>query len=285
MAHGQLNPKASAQFDGAALTQGFEFRIAGRNQPDLELVLDPGVSFYTQNAGVKDRSGMVHDSVGLGQGRGPGWFSTGIAMINRKIGGENFILTRLSNVGDVEASVKVSAPGEGDIVAINLDEINGHLMCKRGNFLAAPKGVRVGWSLDWSIPSLLFGEQTFLYQSIRSPSRDVAAELGAPGTVSETGEHLSRNWVFLHAPGDVTVRELHPDRPAVPIRRGALLAMTPHTERGAWFTKNGIISNAYNLMQQGDGETFLSPTFKARGNDIIDVKGPCRIWTTNVLDI
>ena len=305
MSHAVISPRASTYFKGDALTEGFDFRISGIFKPNLELMLDPGVAFYTERGSTLSRS--RGDRFGLGTSYFPTILGTGLGMVNRMIGGgaSSWLLTKYTNHNDKPRSVTVTAPVEGNLVAINLDEAGGSIMCKRKSFFGMPyhgdKGmgnsIRAGWGIDlqlwhWlGVPSLAFGERTFLWQQIRAPkSREhfqqavdyrlpelPSKEPDAPAE-EEAKALPSKNWVFLHAPGDVIVKDLTPDDPFLAIKRGSLMAITPHTRRGAWFTKSGIVSNAINLGPQNDGETFLSPTFTTRGNDILNVKGPCRLW-------
>lgn len=297
------NPRASTYFGGSARTEGFEFKISGIRKPNIELLLNPGVSFYTE------RGSTLYRSRGDKFGTGPTYFptvaGTALAMANRVIGGglSSWLLTRYTNHDDKPRSLTAVSPETGNLIAINLDEVGGTVMHKRKSFFGCPyheadgigTDVRPGWGIDlqlwhWlGIPSLALGEQTFLWQQTRAPrSREhfqQAVDHRLPELPSkeieppEPKETLpAKHWVFLHTPGDVVVKDLTPDDPFTAIKRGSLLAMTPHTRRGAWFTKSGPVSNAINLGPQNDGETFFSPTFTTRGNDILNVKGPCRLW-------
>lgn len=311
MALGELKPRASTHFGGPAHTEGFEFRISGIHRPNLELLLDPGVAFYSERGSPTQRTG-VRDRFALGHGYFPTFVGTGIGMVNRMIGGgtSSWLLTKYRNREGTPQLATVTAPeGSVNLVAIDLDAAGGSIMCKRKSYFGHihhpdqsggfGKAIRPGWGLDlqlwhWlGIPSLALGEQTFLWQKIRAPKSvphfQKAAGYKLPelpnAEPSENPEAVdtplaSRNWVFLHTPGDVVVLDLKEKNKPTMIQRGTLQAMTPHVKRGAWFTKSGLVSNAINLGPQNDGESFLSPTFSARGNDIIQVKGPCRLWVS-----
>ncbi len=307
-----ITPRASTHFGGDALTEGFEFRISGIFKPNLELMLDPGMAFYTERGSTTSRS--TRDRFALGHGYFPTIAGSILGIANRVIGDgwSTVLMTKYTNNNDAPRSVTITSPREGNLVAINLDEVGGTVMCKRESFFGNPhhpdhnswmpgSSIRAGWGVDLQLwnwrglfggLSLAIGEQTFLWQQIRAPksrehfkyavnSGPVLPEL--PGSKDEfesveEGRLAAKNWVFLQTQGDVVVKDLTEDDPHLTIERGTLLAMAPHVRRGAWFTKSGLVSNAINLGAQNDGETLFSPTFDVRGNDILDIKGPCRLW-------
>ncbi len=302
MQHMPLNPRASTYFNGAAQTQGFEFRITGKNRPNLELVIEQGMRFYVTRGEKTSRS--ARDDFGFGPSSKPTPIGTGFDVLNRMIGHglDSWLLSKYENNTSGNLGATLAAPDEGDIIAINMDEVGGSILAKRSSYFAGTHTVRPSWGLDlqmwhWlGLPSPILGEGKLLWQQIYAPKDDKKQQQANKGGkykfpelpgrehIEEAEMHLpSKNWAFLYAPGDVRVIDLTPDHPQEMIRRGSVLALTPHVRRGAWFTKSGLLSNALNLVLKNDGESFLSPTFTTRGNDIIDAKGPCRLWLSNDL--
>jgi len=272
-----LKPTASLEYGGPARCLGIEFNIEGREKQILELRIDSGTTVFAQSAAVLEQDTDIQRTNSFGYGKKRGLASTMMAAVNRMIGGENLLLTRLTNTGVDPAVVELRGPNSGDLVAIDLDSLGGEIFCQQGHFFAGVLGVRAGWGLNWNIPSILFGNLPFLFQRVSAPTN------GYRGLEDETHKdghaQPSRAWVFLHAPGDVKVKELKPGDEPMKVTPGALLAMSPHILRGAAWTHDDLKSKVINLLKPRPEEPF-NILLRPPSAEVCELKGPCRVWTT-----
>ncbi len=238
-----LKPMESTGFGGTAKTLGFEFRITPYNKPQLDIDLKAGETFVVQRSAEADRPRTsVSERSGTGNGEGGGVANpkTIFQALNRKIGGERFLVTKFKNESANAQRVTLTAPKQGDIVAVNLDEAGGTIYCKKGSFMAAPAGTKVSWWFNWRAPLSAwfgFGEGAVLYQKIQAP-HGFRRSAGSP----------TRNWAFLHSPGTVSVKDIVAGDSQV-VTRGRLLARSaPSVSESFAFTKTGFGQNLLNVV-------------------------------------
>jgi len=103
----------------------------------------------------------------------------------RLLTGESLFMTVFTHGGSGKARVAFAAPYPGKILALDLSEHGGNLVCQKDAFLCAAHGVSIGIAFQKKISTGLFGGEGFIMQKLE-------------------GDGM----VFAHAGGTVVEREL-----------------------------------------------------------------------------
>jgi uncharacterized protein (TIGR00266 family) len=120
----------------------------------------------------------------------------------RKLTGESIFLTHFSNRGTSKRKVSFAAPYPGLIVALNMDEVGGEILCQKDAFLCAALGTNVGIALNKRLGAGFFGGEGFILQRLR-------------------GDGMA----FMHAGGTVIRRELNNE--TLRVDTGCLVGFSP----------------------------------------------------------
>ena len=134
--------------------------------------MDSGISFE-----AKMGDGTEPDSGIMGK-----LFSVG----KRVLTGESIFLTHFTNIESGKKEVAFAAPYPGSIIAVDLKDVNGEILCQKDAFLCAAMGTNVSIAFNKRIGAGFFGGEGFILQKL-------------------TGNGLA----FLHAGGTVVKKELN----------------------------------------------------------------------------
>ena len=105
----------------------------------------------------------------------------------RLLTGESLFMTVFQNHSPRKSRVGFGAPYPGKIVAVNLAQLGGELICQKDSFLCAAKGVSVGIALQRKLGAGLFGGEGFTMQRLQGDG-----------------------WAFVHAGGTLMEKVLAP---------------------------------------------------------------------------
>ncbi len=106
---------------------------------------------------------------------------------------------RFTNSGQGKKRTAFAAPYPGRIMPIDLDSVNGNLLCQKDAFLAAAMGTRVSIAFNKRLGAGFFGGEGFILQKL-------------------SGDGL----VFIHAGGTVVERQLNNEK--IMLDTGCLVA-------------------------------------------------------------
>jgi uncharacterized protein (TIGR00266 family) len=121
----------------------------------------------------------------------------------RVITGESLFLTHFTGTAPAgKQHVAFGAPYPGKIIAIDLDDTNGELICQKDSFLCAALGTELTIAFNKRIGAGLFGGEGFILQQLR-------------------GDGM----VFVHAGGTVVERQL--DNETIRVDTGCIVAFEP----------------------------------------------------------
>jgi uncharacterized protein (TIGR00266 family) len=134
--------------------------------------MDSGISFE-----AKMGDGTEPDSGIMGK-----LFSVG----KRVLTGESIFLTHFTNIESGKKEVAFAAPYPGSIIAVDLNELNGQILCQKDAFLCAAMGTKVSIAFNKRLGAGFFGGEGFILQKL-------------------TGNGLA----FLHAGGTIVKKELN----------------------------------------------------------------------------
>lgn len=169
-----------------------DFQIYGDDMQFVEVELDPRETVIAE-AGVMM---YMEDGIGfetkMGDGSKPdaGFLSKFGSVAKRALTGESIFLTHFSNNAGVRKKVAFGAPYPGKIIAIDLDEARGELLCQKDSFLAAALGTEISIAFNKRLGAGLFGGEGFILQRLRG---DGMVFIHAGGTIVEkrlNGEKL-----------------------------------------------------------------------------------------------
>ena len=200
-----------------------DFKILGSEMQFVEVELDPGESAVAEaGAMMYMTSGITLETV-FGDGSQPqgsgGVMGKLLGAGKRLITGESLFMTVFTNQGSGKQQVAFAAPYPGKILAMDLKQLGGQLICQKDSFLCAARGVSVGIAFQRKIGVGLFGGEGFVMQKLE-------------------GDGLT----FVHAGGTVHPLELKPGQ-TLRVDTGCLVALQP--------------SVAYDIQYVGKVKTAL----------------------------
>jgi len=183
-----------------------DFRIIGSEMQFVEVELDPGES------AVAEAGSMMYMTPGItmetifgdgGQSSGGGVMNAILGAGKRLLTGESLFMTTFTNQGSGKQQVSFAAPYPGKILAMDLKQLGGTLICQKDSFLCAARGVSIGIAFQRKIGVGLFGGEGFIMQRLE-------------------GDGLT----FCHAGGTVHPVDLAPGQ-TLRVDTGCLVALQP----------------------------------------------------------
>jgi uncharacterized protein (TIGR00266 family) len=182
-----------------------DYVIKGAEMQYVEIELDPaeaaigeaGSMFYMD-------SGISMDTVfGDGSASQGGLFDKLLNAGKRMVSGESIFTTVFVNQGQGKQHVAFAAPYPGKIVAMDLRQLGGTLLCQKTAFLCAARGVQLGLAFQRRLGAGFFGGEGFVMQRL-------------------DGDGLA----FVHACGTLLRRDLQVGE-SVLVDTGCVVAYTP----------------------------------------------------------
>ena len=182
-----------------------DFRIVGNEMQFVEVELDPGESAVAEAGSMMYMSPSIEMETVFGDGsqQRQGVMGALLGAGKRLITGESLFMTVFTNAGPAKRHVAFAAPYPGKILAMDLSQLGGELVCQKDSFLCAARGVSVGIAFQRKIGVGLFGGEGFIMQRL-------------------TGDGLC----FVHAGGTVHPVELGAGE-TLRVDTGCLVALQP----------------------------------------------------------
>jgi uncharacterized protein (TIGR00266 family) len=182
-----------------------EYKIHGEDLQFVEIMLDPSETVIAEAGAMMymDATIKMETIFGDGSGKeGNDLKSTLFSAGTRMITGESLFMTSFTNTASERKCAAFAAPYPGKVVAFDLGEHGGTMICQRDSFLCAAKGISIGIAFQKKIGVGLFGGEGFIMQKLE-------------------GDGLT----FMHAGGTLIRKELKPGE-TVRLDTGCLVAMT-----------------------------------------------------------
>jgi uncharacterized protein (TIGR00266 family) len=209
-----------------------DYRIIGEEMQYVEIELDPSEtaiaeagSFMLMDDGITMQTIFGDGSAQEQSGMLGKLFSAG----KRLLTGESLFMTAYTNIGQGKKRVSFASPYPGKIIAMDLQELGGRLICQKDAFLCAAKGVSVGIALQRKLGTGLFGGEGFIMQKLE-------------------GDGMA----FVHAGGHVFERTLQPGE-IIKIDTGCVVAYTKEINFDIQF-----IGGIRNSIFGGEGLFFAT---------------------------
>ena len=182
-----------------------DFRVLGSEMQFVEVELDPGESAVAEAGSMMYMTnGIQMETVfGDGSAQQTGVMGALLGAGKRLITGESLFMTVFTNQGGGKQQVAFAAPYPGKILAMDLKQLGGQLICQKDSFLCAAKGVSIGIAFQRRIGVGLFGGEGFIMQRLE-------------------GDGLC----FVHAGGTLHPVDLAPGQ-TLRVDTGCLVALQP----------------------------------------------------------
>ena len=192
---------------GARRAHEIDFKILGSEMQFVEVELDPGESAVAEAGGMMYMtSGITMETI-FGDGsqqQRSGVMGALLGAGKRLITGESLFMTVFTNQGAGKQQVAFAAPYPGKILAMDLKQLGGQLICQKDSFLCAARGVSIGIAFQRKIGVGLFGGEGFIMQKLE-------------------GDGLC----FVHAGGTIHALDLKPGE-VMRVDTGCLVALQPN---------------------------------------------------------
>jgi len=184
-----------------------DFRILGSEMQFVEVELDPGESAVAEAGSMMYMTPGIQMETVFGDGshqqQRSGVMGALLGAGKRLITGESLFMTVFTNQGAGKQQVAFAAPYPGKILAMDLKQLGGTLICQKDSFLCAARGVSIGIAFQRKIGVGLFGGEGFVMQRLE-------------------GDGLT----FCHAGGTVHPVDLAPGQ-TLRVDTGCLVALQP----------------------------------------------------------
>jgi len=166
-----------------------DYRIFGEEMQCVEIELDPQETVVAESGAFMymDDGVQMETVFGDGSQQSGGFFSKIVGAGKRLLTGESLFMTTFTHRGLGKAKVAFASPYPGKIIALDLQQMNGKIVCQKDAFLCAAKGVSIGIEFQRKLGTGLFGGEGFIMQKIE-------------------GDGMA----FCHAGGHIMKRDLQP---------------------------------------------------------------------------
>jgi uncharacterized protein (TIGR00266 family) len=169
------------------------YQIHGSDLQYVEVTLAPGASVIgEQGAMMYMDPGVVMNAV-LGDGAASSFGVIGrfFRAIKRSLSGESLFSGRYKNDSQQPQRVAFAVPSVSKIVAVNLDDLGGELICQRGAYLAGSEGIQIKLALQKRLRVGFFGGEGFFMQRITGSGTVFISSSGAQAEmVLQPGQEL-----------------------------------------------------------------------------------------------
>lgn len=208
-----------------------DYKIIGDDMQCVEIELDPQETVVAEAGSLmmKDAEIVMQTIFGDGSGQETGFFGKILSAGKRLLTGESLFLTAYTHMGQGKKQVTFASPYPGKVVAFDLTEYQGKVVCQKDAFLCAAKGVAVGIEFQKKIGTGLFGGEGFIMQKLE-------------------GDGLA----FIHAGGTIIEKNLLPGE-KLHVDTGCLVALTKDVNYDIEF-----VGGIKNTLFGGEGVFFAA---------------------------
>lgn len=209
-----------------------DYRIFGEEMQYVEVELDPSEtaiaeagSFMMMDDGIQMETIFGDGSQQQNSGLLGKLFSAG----KRILVGESLFMTAYTNIGQGKKRVSFASPYPGKIIALDLQQLGGRIICQKDAFLCAAKGVSIGIEFQKRLGTGLFGGEGFIMEKLE-------------------GDGMA----FVHAGGHVLQRQLQPGE-MLKIDTGCIVGFTGNVHYDIQF-----VGGIKNTLFGGEGVFFAT---------------------------
>ena len=208
-----------------------DYRIFGEELQCIEIELDPQETVVAESGSFMymDEGIQMSTIFGDGSGQDSGIFGKLMSAGKRMLTGESLFMTAFTSTVPGKQKVAFAAPYAGKIVALDLQELGGKIICQKDAFLCAAKGVSIGIEFQRKLGTGLFGGEGFIMEKLE-------------------GDGMA----FVHAGGHIIEKDLAVGE-TLRVDTGCIVAFTDRVNYDIQFVK-GI----KNMVFGGEGLFFAA---------------------------
>lgn len=203
------------------VSESLRYEVVGHDMQLVRIEMDPGQTLVAEAGAMVYMDEGIEFEARMGDGTEPadqGMMGALVGLAKRAATGAGVFLTHYSNRTSSVRRIHFGAARPGKIVAVDLEEWGGQILCEHRTFLCAEFGTHVTVAWTQRLATSAFGGAGFILQKLEG-----------------------RGKVFLHACGSVIDETL--DGGSLLIEPGALVAFSP--------------SLAYDIQKAGNLKTML----------------------------
>lgn len=181
-----------------------DYEIFGDDMQIVEVELDPAETVIAEAGAMNYMDDGIGFETRMGDGARPsgGIMDSLLNVGKRVLTGESIFMTHFTNNGQGKKRVAFAAPYPGKIIAVDMAEMGGELICQKDAFLCAAFGTTTDIAFQRKLGAGFFGGEGFILQRLN-------------------GDGMA----FIHVGGTVIKRELAPGE-VLRVDTGCLAAMT-----------------------------------------------------------
>ena len=159
-----------------------DYEIFGDDMQIVEVELDPQETVIAEAGAMNYMEDGITFETKMGDGSKPisSVMDTLLNVGKRVLTGESIFMTHFSNTGTGKKRVAFAAPYPGKIIAIDMNQVNGELICQKDAFLSAAYGTSIDIAFQKKLGAGFFGGEGFILQRLRG---DGKAFIHVGGTV------------------------------------------------------------------------------------------------------
>lgn len=209
-----------------------DYRIFGEEMQCIEIELDPQETAIAESGSFMMMEDGIQMETIFGDGakqQSGGFFGKLLSAGKRLITGESLFMTAFTNTGQGKKRVSFASPYPGKILAMDLQNLGGKLICQKDSFLCAAKGVSIGIEFQRKLGTGLFGGEGFIMQKLE-------------------GDGMA----FVHSGGYVFEKDLQPGE-MLKIDTGCIVAYTSTVDYDIQF-----VGGIKNTIFGGEGLFFAT---------------------------
>lgn len=184
-----------------------DFEIHGDTMQLVEVELDPGETVIAEAGTMNYMEEGIDFETKMGDGSEPkqGFFGSLVKAGGRMLMGESLFITHFTNRGVGKKRAAFAAPYPGKIIALDLAQIGGRIICQKDAFLCAALGTKVSIAFNKRLGAGFFGGEGFIMQRLEGDGK-----------------------AFVHAGGTIIKKELKGE--TLRVDTGCLVAFTDGVE-------------------------------------------------------
>ncbi len=208
-----------------------DYRIFGEEMQYVEIELDPNETAIAEAGAfmMMDDGIQMQTIFGDGSQQQDGLLNKLFSAGKRLLVGESLFMTAYTNMFQGKKRVSFASPYPGKIIALDLSELGGKIVCQKDAFLCAAKGVAISIEFQRRLGTGLFGGEGFIMEKLE-------------------GDGMA----FVHAGGHVLERELSPGE-LIKIDTGCIVAFTRDVQYDIQF-----VGGIRNTIFGGEGVFFAT---------------------------
>ncbi|EKB61191.1 TIGR00266 family protein [Bergeyella zoohelcum] len=212
-----------------------DYEIHGEEMQYVDIELDPQETAIAEAGSFMMMEDGIQMQTIFGDGseknQSTGLFGKILSAGKRMLTGESLFMTAYTNMGQGKKKVAFASPYPGKIIPLDLEQLNGKVICQKDAFLCAAKGVSVGIEFQKKLGTGLFGGEGFIMQKLE-------------------GDGMA----FVHAGGHVTEKELQVGE-KIKIDTGCIVGFTQTVHYDVEF-----VGGIKNTLFGGEGVFFATLT-------------------------